>query len=48
MIGLLKSQNIDVVFDIISIEAADPKYDPEQTVEFLQSVGATHVEILEQ
>ena len=32
----------------ISIEATDPKFDQEETIELLQSAGASHVEILEQ
>jgi hypothetical protein len=31
----------------ISIEAADPKFDAEKTVEFLRGLGATHVELVE-
>lgn len=32
----------------ISIEARDPKYDPVSTPKYLQELGATHVEIVEQ
>lgn len=31
----------------ISIEAGDPKFDAEKTVEFLRGLGATHVELVE-
>ncbi len=32
----------------IAIEAADPKFDPDQTADFLRSLGATHVELVEE
>jgi hypothetical protein len=31
----------------LSIEAADPKFEPLATVDFLQSIGGAHVELLE-
>ena len=31
----------------LSIEAADPKFDRQQTVQFLESIGGKHVEVLE-
>jgi hypothetical protein len=32
----------------LSIEAIDPKFDRSKTVEFLQSLGGTHVELIEE
>lgn len=32
----------------IAIEAKDPKFDPEGTADFLRSLGATHVELVEE
>ena len=31
----------------LSVEATDPKFDSEKTVEFLQSIGGANVEIIE-
>ena len=44
---LFASRRFERVTDdrfFISIEATDPKYDPQGTLDFLQSLGATHVE----
>lgn len=32
----------------LSVEASDPKFDAERTVEFLKEVGGSHVELLEE
>ncbi|MEM7199912.1 MAG: DUF3341 domain-containing protein [Planctomycetota bacterium] len=32
----------------LSVEAKDPKFDPKATVAFLQSVGGSHVELIEE
>jgi hypothetical protein len=45
--SLFRSKRFERVTDdafFISIEAADPKYDPVETPRFLERIGATHVE----
>lgn len=47
--SLFRSKQFERVTDdkfFISIEAADPRFDPEQTERFLEEIGATHVELV--
>ena len=47
---VLKSERFKAASDdkfFISIEANDPQFDPEKTPEFLRSLGASHVELVE-
>lgn len=47
---LFRSRPFDRVTDdafFISIESTDPKFDARQTLELLQELGATHVELVE-
>lgn len=47
---LFRSRRFDRVTDdrfFISIESTDPKYDAEKTADFLRTVGARHVEVVE-
>ncbi|MGF1508109.1 MAG: DUF3341 domain-containing protein [Myxococcota bacterium] len=47
---LLKYQRFGRATDdkfFIAIEAGDPRFDPEQTPEFLRKLGASHVELIE-
>jgi hypothetical protein len=47
---LFKSERFNRVTDdrfFVSIEATDPKFDPTGTAKFLQELGATHVELVE-
>ncbi|MCB9475361.1 MAG: DUF3341 domain-containing protein [Deltaproteobacteria bacterium] len=48
---LFKSERFESVTDdkfFIAIEAEDPKFHPEETAQYLESLGATHVEMVEQ
>jgi hypothetical protein len=48
--SVFRSQRFAKVTDdkfFISIESADPKFNPEATQAFLREIGATHVELLE-
>lgn len=48
--SLFRSARFERVTDdkfFISIEAADPQFDPEDTVAFLEKTGASHVELVE-
>jgi hypothetical protein len=48
---LLESETFKQVTNnkfIISIEASDPKFDPDETQEFLRSLGASKVELVEE
>lgn len=48
--SLFRSRRFERVTDdkfFVSIEAGDPKFDPEKTVAFLREIGATHVELIE-
>jgi len=49
--SLFRSERFERVTDdafFISIEAIDPKFDADQTAEFLKELGATHVELVEE
>ena len=48
--SLFHSKRFERVTDdafFISIEAVDPKFDADQTAQFLQGLGATHVELVD-
>jgi hypothetical protein len=48
--GLFYSERFGGVNDdkfFVSVDADDPKFDPERTRQFLDSLGATHVEIVQ-
>lgn len=48
--ALFRSENFRKATDngfFISIEARDPKFNPESAREFLASIGGTHIEVLE-
>lgn len=49
--SLFRSRRFERVTDdrfFVSIEAADPKFDARKTAQFLQDIGATHVELVEE
>ncbi|WGL61313.1 DUF3341 domain-containing protein [Pigmentibacter sp. JX0631] len=49
--SLFRSENFKRVTDdkfFIAIEASDPKFDPEKTMDFLKELGASNVEFVEQ